>query len=162
MVRASAADRLAMFGGLDAGGLRQDLWLFDLPGNSGLGAWTLTTPAGPPPPARSQHAMAYDLARNRLIVFGGAGINGTNLSDVWAYAFSANSWSNLTPAVPGPAARRGSTMTYDASHDRMLVFGGQGAGLFNDVWALSLAGTPAWSSLTASGAPPRTIPMAMP
>jgi hypothetical protein len=154
MVRASAADRLAMFGGLDAGGLRQDLWLFDLTGNSGPGAWTLIAPAGPLPPARYQHAMAYDLARRRLIVFGGAGVNGTNLLDVWAYDFAANSWSNLTPAVPGPVARRGSTMTYDAPHDRMLVFGGQGAALLNDVWALSLAGTPAWTSLTASGAPP--------
>jgi len=154
MVRAVVADRFAMFGGMDAGGLRQDLWLFNLAGSNGLGAWTPTSPAGPLPPVRFQHAMAYDPPRNRLLVFGGGGINGTNLLDVWAYSFAANAWSNLTPAVPGPSARRGSTMTYDATRDRMLVFGGQGVGLNNDVWALSLAGTPAWSALTPSGAPP--------
>jgi hypothetical protein len=76
--------------GSDAGGLRQDLWLFNLTGNNGLGAWTPTTPAGPLPPVRYQHAMAYDLPRNRLIVFGGSGTSGTNLSDVWAYSFAAN------------------------------------------------------------------------
>jgi hypothetical protein len=37
----------------------------------------------------------------------------------------------------------------------MVVFGGYGAaGALNDVWALSLSGTPTWSPITPSGTPP--------
>jgi hypothetical protein len=36
----------------------------------------------------------------------------------------------------------------------MVVFGGGGASVYNDVWALSLAGSPAWSALAPAGSPP--------
>jgi hypothetical protein len=39
-------------------------------------------------------------------------------------------------------------MVYDSRRGRMLVFGGANFGGFlNDVWALSLTGTPAWTAL---------------
>src|SRR5262249_50616094 len=52
--------------------------------------------------------------------------------------------------------RIGSSAIYDPVRDRMVVFGGQAQGnlYLNDVWALSLAGTPAWTALTPTGTPP--------
>jgi hypothetical protein len=47
------------------------------------------------------------------------------------------------------------TGLYDPIADRMIVFGGwTGSQFKNDVWALSLSGTPAWTLLTPSGTPP--------
>jgi hypothetical protein len=53
-------------------------------------------------------------------------------------------------------ARERHTAIYDPVRDRMLVFGGCDASLapLNDVWALSLAGTPVWTHLAPSGTPP--------
>ena len=47
----------------------------------------------------------------------------------------------------------GHSAIYDPVRDRMVVFGGSAvrASNFNDVWALSLAGTPAWTQLTPIG-----------
>jgi hypothetical protein len=48
-------------------------------------------------------------------------------------------------------------MVYDQVRDRMVVFGGFGsvpAQMLNDVWALSLEGTPQWISLAPSGTLP--------
>jgi hypothetical protein len=36
----------------------------------------------------------------------------------------------------------------------MVVFGGLGGSVLNDVWALSLSGTPAWNELSPTGTPP--------
>src|SRR5262249_37577672 len=38
--------------------------------------------------------------------------------------------------------------------DRMVVFGGEGGGYHNDVFALALSGTPSWSQLLVAGMPP--------
>jgi hypothetical protein len=64
------------------------------------------------------------------------------------------------PAVSGtlPAGRVRHTLVYDAPRDRMLAFGGDlwGSGAVNQVWALSLSGTPAWTQLAPAG----TLPLA--
>src|SRR5439155_1232205 len=63
-------------------------------------------------------------------------------------------WSALAPAGTPPSARFYHTAIYDPLRDRMVVFGGFDGGFHNDTWALSLAGTPAWSALAPSGTPP--------
>jgi hypothetical protein len=46
-------------------------------------------------------------------------------------------------------------MIYDPVADRVIVFGGLGGpGYMNDVWQLSLSGTPTWTHLAISGTPP--------
>src|SRR6185503_6866851 len=63
-------------------------------------------------------------------------------------------------AGAGPSARRTYAGIYDAPHQRDLVFGGHWGDLFgayqpfNDVWALSLGPTPAWTLIPPAGAPP--------
>ncbi len=59
-------------------------------------------------------------------------------------------WSELVLA-----ARHGHAAIYDSVRDRMVIFGGtDDARNFNDVWALSLAGTPVWTNLRPTGTPP--------
>ena len=55
---------------------------------------------------------------------------------------------------PPPSARSQYTAIYDPVRDRMVVFGGSDGSYRNDVWALSLAGSPAWSALAPAGSLP--------
>ncbi len=111
---------------------------------------------------------AYDPATKRLIVFGGRDHTGANLNDVWVLT-NANGlggtgeWINLIPngAAGSPPARSGHAMVYDATNNRLIVFGGCGGycvPALNDVWVLSnangLGGTPVWTQLLPASAPP--------
>ena len=141
-------DRLIVFGGRDVTGLRNDVWQLSL---SGTPAWTLLVPSGTPPTARDDAAAIYDPVRDRMIVFGGFGP--TWNSDVWELTFSPLAWNPITPAAAGPSARDRLTGIYDPLNDRMVVFGGRDGPLHwtNDVWGLSLGGTPGWLDITPSG-----------
>lgn len=111
--------------------------------------------ASAPDSARDNHTAIYDPVRDRMIVFGGW--NGvTNFGDVWALALAGTpAWTKLQPAGTPPSGRRWHSAVYDPLRDRMLVFGGFSGDLYlNDVWALSLSGTPTWTELTPAGTPP--------
>src|SRR5262245_6050576 len=106
-----------------------------------------------PPPHRTQHVAIYDPVRGRMIVFGGNELG--KLADVWSISLDGTpAWIQLKPTGTGPSARQGASAIYDPVRDRMLVFAGDDGIARNDVWALSLSDPPAWSLITASGAPP--------
>ena len=69
-------------------------------------------------PERTYAAMAYDSARDRLVLFGGSGLN-----DTWE--FDGNGWTNVTPANGNPEGRWRHGMAYDASRRRVVMFGGE-------------------------------------
>ncbi len=84
------------------------------------------------------------------------------LDDVWQLSLSGTpTWSQLS--VTGtPGARAAFACAFDATANRMLVYGGYDGdtltfGAASDAWALSLGGTPAWTELTPAspGPPPR-------
>jgi hypothetical protein len=147
----TAGDRMLVFGGL-ADQPTNALLSLTLSGGT---AWTTLAPLGGPAPPRTDHAAAYDAARDRMIVFGGQGTNGL-LQDAWALVLGAQTWVNLNPSGTKPDARDGHLMVYDSTHDRMLVFGGSDVGnnQLNDVWSLTLGATPAWTKLIPVGTPP--------
>src|SRR5207248_3203358 len=123
--------RMLVFGGSSAlGTFRSDTWRFDLAGTTG---WTQAT-FGPEPSPRGGATAIYDTARDRMVIFGGYG--GSFLSDAWTLPLSTLSgWSPVatTGAVP---ARTGHAAVFDPDGDRMIVFGGVGAGGYtNDVWS---------------------------
>jgi hypothetical protein len=133
-VRDAPRDRLLLFA--------DSTYAFDL---AGAPAWSTLVPAGTPPFARTDYSVAYDAARDRVLLFGGTQ-DGVPLSDLYALGFAPLTWTALAatgtpPTAAGPAL-------LDAARDRMLVVGGA------QVWALSLTGTPAWSLLSAAGTPP--------
>src|SRR6185436_14908533 len=85
--------------------------------------WTQRSPA-PSPQWRRGHAMAYDAARQRTVMFEG--------SDTWEW--DGNDWSRRAATASPPP--RTSAMAYDAARQRVVLFGGRDAG-FNcvaDTW----------------------------
>jgi hypothetical protein len=142
-------DRMVVFGGNGGG---NDVWEFWLAGSPG---WGVLAPVGSPPSARQGHTAVYDPVRDRMVVFGGGQCF---IQDyVWALSLSESpAWSQLAPG--GEVS--GHTAIYDPVRDRMVVFGGRGCSLTpganysNGVLALSLAGTPAWSSPAPAGSLP--------
>lgn len=123
---------------------------------SGSPAWSTLAATGTPPAPRSGHTAVYDVLRNRMIVFGGMS-GGTPFNDVRALSLgAAPTWTLLTPAGTPPAARHWHTAIYDPVGDRMIIARGAGSGGagFDDVWELTLSGTPAWNPIAATGDPP--------
>jgi hypothetical protein len=86
------------------------------------------------PPARFAHAMVYDTARQRLVVFGGrTSSTGPMLADTWE--FDGAAWIDRTPAAGSPAARIRHGMAFDEQRLRTILYGGSSLeGIFDDTW----------------------------
>ena len=143
--------RLLVFGGLVNGTPQSDLWALD------LASWNPVwheLDCCAPPPARHGHAAIYDPAADRMLVFGGGGLQGLRLNDVWSLSLAAGTWTQMAPSGTPPEGRRYFTMDLDAARNRLIVFGGLGSGYLNDVWSLDLGGNTAWAPLIAQGTPP--------
>ena len=142
--------RIILFGGWDGTAYRNDIWALSL---DRYPSWTALSPAGTPPSGRTSHSSIYDPLRDRMLVFGG--YDGGNRNDLWALDLTGGTaWTALSPTGTPPSVRFGHAAIYDALRDRMVIFGGLSGTLKNDVWALSLAGTPAWTQLAPTGTPP--------
>ena len=147
----SARDEMLIFGGniiLSQYGrqLTNRIWVLSLSTNT----WTEIVPDGALPSQREKHAAIYDRVRDRLVVFGGNGVFLDYSDEVWAFSRASNTWTQLTPAGPAPAARAGHVGVYDPVVDALVVYGGQGSnGGLSDSWALSLGPSPAWTQLAA-------------
>ena len=147
-------DRLLIFGG-SRGSPTSGLFALSL---SGTPRWTALVPGvGGPVPGDGQQA-AYDSARDRMIVFGGY-----YNCDVWALPLSGPlTWTRLEPTGAPPPARSFASAIDDPVRDRLLIFGGEMYTnqwpyipiSFNDVWALSLGASPAWTPLGTAGPAP--------
>lgn len=161
MVYVSGTGKIIMFGGAsDEDNPLNDTWEYD----RGNNAWTELKPSGNLPSARRSMAAAYHPGENKIVIFGGLGVDGDVLDDTWEYDVSQNRWTPWTPPTPSspPSARYGAKMVYDPESSRLLLFGGTYSRTsatasfqrdFNDTWAFTL-GTAAWVSLNPSGNPP--------
>ena len=74
----------------------------------------------PSPLARHGHALGYDSARGRVVLFGGINDSTGYLSDTWEW--DGNVWTQRTPAQSPPA--RGVALAYDSARGRIVLFGG--------------------------------------
>lgn len=107
--------------------------------------WSLFSEDGPPPAVT--HAMAYDSARGRVVLFGGYN-DMSLLGNTWEW--DGSEWTQ--PASSGPSPRWDHAMAYDAVRQRVVLFGGDD-GLFNcDTWEWDGS---EWTQRATTGPPPR-------
>jgi hypothetical protein len=102
-----------LFGGSDSNGKPlADTWEWDGQNKT----WTQIKPTTSPP-ARSSHALAYDSARKRTVLFGGWS-GSTSLTDTWEW--DGQSWTQIqtttAPSSPG-------VMAYDSVRQRTVLWG---------------------------------------
>lgn len=111
--------------------------------------WTLlATPASPP--GRGFHAMAFDAARNVVVMFGGA-IAPSLLDDTWE--FDGVTWQQRFPAHQ-PSARCAAACVWSPVLGKTIISGGGNWGAtstLDDAWAWD--GTD-WHALAPTGAAP--------
>ena len=142
-----AREVVVLYGGSSGSGgtILGDTWEWD-----GL-TWTLRSAAGSPGP-RLYHAMAYDFAQNRVMLYGGAGASGVVNGDSWEW--TGATWILVAANGAGPGARFWTAMAADPTRQRVVLFGGatNGPGNFDDTWEWNGAN---WSHLIAAGPPAR-------
>jgi hypothetical protein len=105
-----------------------DLWTLDL-----SGGWAQA--AAPEPPVRQLYALASTGSTGW--VFGGRGVDGKALEDVWTLDLDTLAWQQVPSAGEGPDGRAGATLIADPARSRLLLFGGVGDAAFADTWQLA-------------------------
>lgn len=130
------------------------------------GMWSALDAGAPAPSARREYAAILDLVNQRYLIFAGftnQPDNGYHLfNEVWSLSLGlAPSWTRIEIPGPTPGERHSPQWGYDFARNRLLLFGGYGRHYpggpyeyLNDIWQLSLNGTPAWTELTPSGTAP--------
>jgi hypothetical protein len=150
MVYDAARARVVLFGGYRLVGSfptqLADTWEYD--GSS----WLERAPAARPP-ARAEHDMAYDTARQRTVLFGG-GFGGSG--DTWEW--DGTSWTERP--VGGPSARNRHAMVFDTARGRTVLFSGDSVS--KDTWEYGptdpAAYTPFGSGCPGSAGTPALAP----
>jgi hypothetical protein len=144
---------MLVFGGMSTATTfsSNDVWQLSLnPGEN----WSILPTTGVAPTPRENHAAAFDLRGNRMILFGGrTSLGPSNQLFALTYVSGGWVWSNLGATVlPDdqfgfPTARFGHSMIYDPEFQRLVIFGGDTTyetpgGVLGDVWFLPLYESP--------------------
>src|SRR5262245_43134629 len=111
--------------------------------------WTTANPPNAPP-ARSYAAMASDIVRRRVVLFGGLDAAGRPLADTWEW--NGFTWLQATPGN-SPRARVRTAMAYDVVRLHTVLFGG-------DAFPSVLGDTWEWNGLLWSPRPTVVAPPA--
>lgn len=140
-------NRAVMVPGWDGNTYVQETWEWDAVAED----WQQMAPATQPR-GRDWSAIAYDLARNNCVMFGGHDWQEPNgngsLADTWTW--DGVNWTSH--AVAGPTARWGHAMAFDSANNSVLMFGGSEVnGVGNETWSWDGA---AWTQLAPATVPP--------
>lgn len=81
--------------------------------------WTQKEDIGPTP--RQGHAMAYDILRRRVVLFGGGSLGSDAFNDTWEW--DGEYWTQISDI--GPSPRQDHAMVYNPASQRILLFGGR-------------------------------------
>jgi hypothetical protein len=139
------------FGGFALLGVKQygpplgELWELD----EAL-AWHKAPDDGPQPGARHHHAVAFDAARGRLVLYGGIGADDVWSTDVWEW--DRTRWQRI-PSAAGPGERAHHAMAYDAGRGRVVLRGGGGRDRVRRTDSWEWDGT-AWTRAATDGPGP--------
>lgn len=137
---------LVRFGGGIPAYLTPDTWAY------ANGIWTNLSTGANSPPGRIFGSMVYDYADRAVLLFGGAILSGSNLSELGdTWSFSAGRWTQLHPTT-SPPAREGAAMAYDPFDGYVVLFGGGNATTsFSDTWTFTNGN---WTELHPTTSPP--------
>jgi hypothetical protein len=112
----AARQQVVMFGGGNGTPTPYgDTWVFDGSSNPWTQKFPVTTPGG-----RSNFRMAYDAARQQIIMFGGWN-GGAYVNETWVW--DGNTWTQKFPAS-SPSPRSDFELAYDANRGRVILFSG--------------------------------------
>ena len=147
------ARRVVMFGGVSSDttdALPRSLWAWD--GR----VWRCLSADGPP--GRADAFLGFDVARGRLVLFGGRVFEANRrvrfMRDTWEW--DGARWTLVDTAGPGP--RIHGAVAYDARRRTVIIHGGGSAdSVLRDTWEWT---GKTWRPLPMH-APPRTIPDAL-
>lgn len=118
MCEAPSGAGALLFGGTGTPLASNQTWIY-----SG-GNWAQLAPTTSPS-GRIEVEMVFDVARNVVVLYGGAGAVGTGSSETWE--FDGTNWALITTATsPGPRSRYG--LSYDLARGRVVMYGGVGGG----------------------------------
>ncbi|MBI5949547.1 MAG: hypothetical protein HY875_15515 [Chloroflexi bacterium] len=147
---------MLVFGGVRAfpDGLTNELWAYSPSGNQ----WTQQIPQGLAPPARANHSAVWDSESQRMLVFGGANGEASDvLGDLWAYDPKQKTWTKLDPPGVKPGPRQSHTAVWDADQQQMLVYGGwafvPGTPNLSELWSYT-PGSNSWQLMDPTGDEP--------
>ena len=139
------------------------------PASAQDGTWTPLPGSSEAPGMRREFGSVYDPVNQRFVLFFGRDGDGSVYhltNEAWQLALSESpEWTLLLPddstSSSRPGARHSPQWGFDPTRNRVLVFGGYGRHYsnwpyeyLNDVWELSLDGTPEWTELFPAGQTP--------
>ena len=103
-------------------------------GLGGTPVWKRLLAKGPAglPPKRDGHVAAYDVANNRMMIFGGNANTDTGfpqLNDAWVLTNPNGiggkpQWNRLKPSGTKPGGRTAHVGGYDSANNRLIIYGG--------------------------------------
>jgi len=116
--------------------------------------WTPRLVFGDVPIPRYDCAMAYDVKRDKIFMFGGRdqqAVPATVYGDFWELDFTGGHWTEITPTGDIPSARTQAKMIYDIENDVFVLFGGGDNGtLYGDTYEYD-PDTQVWTLISSGG-----------
>jgi hypothetical protein len=115
-----------MYGGYDYSAVsapwdKNDLWTWN------GSAWSPVTVASAPPLRTNAFGFVHDLARRKLLLWGGMDRSSYNpLADVWEWDAATGGWTERTPSRGVVPARESLAAYYDPVRGAPTMFGGGG------------------------------------
>ena len=143
----AAHGQVVLFGGRSsASGTLGDTWLWN--GTT----WTQANPQHSPG-ARNNMSMVYDAAQGNVVLFGGDVTANSGLASNDTWIWNGSDWIQQSPATVTPT-RDTYSMSYDAAHGQVVMFGG------TDQFGTNLSDTWIWNGSNWIQKSPSSFPSA--
>ncbi|MBK7581895.1 MAG: hypothetical protein IPI67_17010 [Myxococcales bacterium] len=124
-----------LFGGQDGSGQMGDTWVWN--GTTWTKKCTACVTGTSQPSARAGHAMVYDAARNKTVLFGGS-LLGVKSSETWLWDATSETWSQACVGCVAdttkPTARVDFGMAYDSRRKKVVLNGVDSGGTLGETW----------------------------